>query len=113
MLSALALTSVEPVVGASRDGEVHDGAAVEAPLHAHSQVAGADGRAHEKGADPGPLNGGHEHDSNVGHCSHAHGPALLGAFTFEIPATETLLTFDEPVPSPMSTPAALTHPPRA
>ena len=113
MLSALALSSVEPVVGASRDGKVHDEAAVDAPLAAHCQVNRPGDCAHEKGADPGPLNGGHEHDSNVGHCSHAHGPALLGAFAFEIGATETLLTFDEPVPSPMSTPTALTHPPRA
>ena len=112
LLAAIMGFTVEPVVGVVRDGDVHHETAAEAA--AHSGLASAD-HAHEQtdSRSSEHTDGSHEHGSSADHCSHAHGPALLGAFAFEIATTQKLFSFDEPVRIRMSTPTALTHPPRA
>ena len=112
MLLAVFGSSVESLLGALRDGQVHHETAATAA--AHALKAQGDHGHEDAGSLPDHPDGGrHEHGTSADHCTHQHGTALPAVFAFSLPVG----TLSDPLPEPPvhtgRLARALFHPPRA
>lgn len=104
-------SNLEVVVGMLRDGRVHHEDAATALVHAES---GPGEHGHEDASAPANHRHGkgHEHGTSGDHCTHVHGVALVGSFSFLLLGGEAGVEYaDAPLPDPLIS-EALVHPPR-